>query len=91
MSKDAVFKMMLAPQLRAELMAEAEAAHQPTSQVVHEPVRELVRHQRSAMAYDGSVRADMVAGRVAMRAAVVRSNDKVDAGAAPRRFGAART
>lgn len=80
MSKDAVLKMLLAPLLRADLMAEAEAAHQPASHVVNEPVRELVQRQRNARACDGSLHAD-----------VCRSNDKVDAGAVPRRSGEART
>ena len=33
MSKQAVFTMKLEPELRAEFMAEAEAAHRPASQV----------------------------------------------------------
>jgi predicted transcriptional regulator len=41
MSKEAVFTMKLEPELRAEFMAEAEAAHRPASQVLRELMREF--------------------------------------------------
>lgn len=46
MSKEAVFTMKLEPELRAEFMAEAEAAHRPASQVLRELMREFVQRQR---------------------------------------------
>jgi hypothetical protein len=48
MAKEAVFTMKLEPELRAEFMAEAEAAHRPASQVLRELMREFVHHQREA-------------------------------------------
>ena len=41
MSKQAVFTMKLEPELRAEFMAEAEAAHRPASQILRELMREF--------------------------------------------------
>lgn len=38
MSKQAVFTMKLEPELRAEFMAEAEAAHRPASQVLRDQI-----------------------------------------------------
>ena len=52
MSKEAVFTMKLEPELRAEFMAEAEAAHRPASQVLRELMREFVQRQREAREYD---------------------------------------
>ena len=48
MSKQAVFTMKLEPELRAEFMAEAEAAHRPASQVLRELMREFVQRQRES-------------------------------------------
>ena len=46
MSKQAVFTMKLEPELRAEFMAAAAAAHRPASQVLRELMREFVQRQR---------------------------------------------
>ncbi len=48
MPKEAVFTMKLEPKLRAEFMAEAEAAHRPASQIVRELMREFIQRQREA-------------------------------------------
>ena len=56
MSKDAVFTMKLEPELRADFMAETEAAHRPASQVLRELMREFVVRQREARAYDDFLR-----------------------------------
>lgn len=52
MSKEAVFTMKLEPELRAEFMAEANAAHRSASQVLRELMREFVQRQREAREYD---------------------------------------
>jgi hypothetical protein len=46
--KEAVFTMKLEPELRAEFMAEAEAAHRPASQVLRELMRDFVAPARGA-------------------------------------------
>ena len=78
MSKEAVFTMKLEPELRAEFMAEAEAAHRPASQVLRELMREFVRRQREARDYDEFLRHKVEAGRASMRAGEGRSNDEVE-------------
>ena len=85
MSKDAVFTMKLEPELRAEFMAEAEAAHRPASQVLRELMREFIQRQREAREYDEFLRRKVDAGRAAMRAGKYRSNDEVEAEFAARR------
>ena len=79
MSKKAVFTMKLEPELRAEFMAEADAAHRPASQVLRELMREFVQRQREARDYDEFLRRKVDAGRTSMRAGVGRSNDEVEA------------
>ena len=56
MPKEAVFTMKLEPGLRAEFMAEAEAAHRPASQVLRELMREFVQRQREAREHDEFLR-----------------------------------
>ena len=56
MSKQAVFTMKLDPELRAEFMAEAEAAHRPASQVLRELMREFIQSQRKSREYDEFLR-----------------------------------
>ncbi len=79
MSKEAVFTMKLEPKLRAEFMAEADAAHRPASQVLRELMREFVQRQREARDYDEFLRRKVEAGRASMRAGVGRSNNEVEA------------
>ena len=85
MSKEAVFTMKLEPELRAEFMAEAEAAHRPASQVLRELMREFVQRQREAREYDDFLSRKVDAGRASMRAGVGHANDKVEATFAARR------
>ncbi len=85
MSKEAVFTMKLEPELRAEFMAEAEAAHRPASQILRELMREFVQRQREAREYDDFLRNKVEVGRASMRAGRGRSNDEVDTAFATRR------
>jgi predicted transcriptional regulator len=85
MSKEAVFTMKLEPELRAEFMAEAEAAHRPASQVLRELMRNFVQHQREAREYESFLRGKVEAGRASMRAGDGRSNEDVEAEFAARR------
>ena len=90
MSKEAVFTMKLEPELRAEFMAEAKAAHRPASQVLRELMREFVEHQRQARDYDTFLGRKVEAGRASMRAGLGRSNEELEAAFAARRAGAAK-
>ena len=78
MSKEAVFTMKLEAELRAEFMAEAEAAHRPASQVLRELMREFVQRQREAREYDEFLLSKVEAGRVSMQAGRGRSNDEIE-------------
>jgi predicted transcriptional regulator len=89
MPKEAVFTMKLEPELRAEFMAEAEAAHRPASQVLRDLMREFVQRQREARAYDKFLQRKVKAARFSMRAGRGRSNDDVEAAFAARRTRAA--
>lgn len=89
MSKEAVFTMKLEPELRAEFMAEAEAAHRPASQVLRELMRDFIQQQRQAREYDEFLRSKVEAGRTSMRAGRGRSNKEVEAAFAARRAQAA--
>ncbi len=85
MSKEAVFTMKLEPELRAEFMAEAEAAHRPASQVLRELMREFVQRQRETRKYDEFLRSKVEAGRASMRGGRGRSNDELEAEFAAKR------
>lgn len=85
MSKEAVFTMKLEPELRADFMAEAEAAHRPASQILRELMREFVQRQRDIREYDEFLGRKVDAGRASMRAGVGHSNDEVEAAFAARR------
>ena len=89
MSKEAVFTMKLEPELRAEFMAEAAAAHRPASQVLRELMREFVRRQRETREYDEFLSRKVDAGRASMRAGRGLSNEEVEAEFAARRAGVA--
>jgi predicted transcriptional regulator len=90
MSKEAVFTMKLEPELRAEFMAEANAAHRPASQVLRELMREFVQRQRLARNYDEFLQSKVAASRVSMRAGLGRSNEEVEAEFSARRAAIAR-
>ena len=85
MPKEAVFTMKLEPDLRAEFMSAAEAAHRPASQVLRELMREFVQRQREAREYDEFLRRKIEAGRASMQVGRGRSNDDVEAEFAARR------
>ena len=85
MSKEAVFTMKLEPELRAEFIAEADAAHRPASQVLRELMREFVRRQREQREYDAFLTRKVEAGRASMRAGQGRSNQEVESEFAARR------
>jgi predicted transcriptional regulator len=85
MSKEAVFTMKLEPELRADFMAEAQAAHRPASQVLRELMREFVQRQRETREYDEFLGRKVEAGRASMRAGVGHSNDEVETTFAARR------
>lgn len=67
-SEEAVFTMKLEPELRAEFMAAAEAAHRPVSQILRELMREFVQRQREAREYDEFLRRKVEAGRRSRKA-----------------------
>lgn len=85
MTKEAVFTMKLEPELRADFMAEAEAARRPASQILRELMREFVQRQREAREYGAFLQRRVDAARVSMRAGVGHSNDEVEAVFAARR------
>lgn len=85
MSKEAVFTIKLEPELRAEFMAEAKAAHRPASQVLRELMRDYVQRQQEAREYEVYLGRKIEAGRASMRAGVGRSNDEIEAEFALRR------
>ena len=85
MSKEAVFTMKLEPELRADFMAEAEAAHRPASQILRELMREFVQRQRETREYEEFLGRKVDAGRASMRAGVGHSIDEVEATFAARR------
>ena len=87
MPKKAVFTMKLEPELRAQFMAEAQAADRPASQVLRELMREFVQRQRKARDYETFVRHKVEVGRAAMRAGQGLSNEDVEAAFAARRAG----
>lgn len=76
MAKEAVFTMKLEPELRDEFMAEAEAADRPASQIVRELMREFVRRQKEARAYEHFVRRKVKIARRS-KADGGRSNEEV--------------
>ncbi len=86
MPKAAVFtmKLKLESKLRAEFMAEAEAAHRPASQVL----REFFRRQRESREYEEFLGRKVDAGRTSMRAGVGHTNDEVESTFAARRTAA---
>ena len=85
MSKQAVFTMKLEPELRAEFMAEAEAAHRPASQVLRELMREFVQRQREARDYEDFVRRRVETARSERQTGLSFSNEEVEAEFSARR------
>ncbi|SAK53163.1 hypothetical protein AWB79_01988 [Caballeronia hypogeia] len=85
MPKEAVFTMKLEPELRAEFMAAADAAHRPASQVLRELMREFIQRQRDAREYDAYLREKVEVARQSMQAGRGETNDEVEARFAARR------
>lgn len=85
MAKEAVFTMKLEPELRADFIAETEAAHRPASQVMRELMREFVQRQRQAREYDDFLRSKVDLARTSMQAGVGQANDEVESVFAARR------
>ncbi len=84
MTKEVVFTIKLDPTLRADFMAEAEAAHRPASQVM----REFVQGQREAREYDEFLGRKVEAARASVREGMAHTNDEVEAQFAARRASA---
>ncbi len=90
MSKEAVFTMKLEPELRAQFMAESEAAHRPASQILRDFMREFISRQREAREreYDEFLNRKVTAARRSIRAGLGRSNTEVEVEFARRRASA---
>ena len=85
MLKEAVFTMKLEPELRADFIAEAQAADRPASQIMRELMRDYVRQQREARQYDEFLRKKVEAARASVEAGAGRSNEEVESEFAERR------
>ena len=85
MVKEAVFTMMLEPELRADFLAEAEVAHRPASQILRDLMREFVQRQRQAREYEEFLR-----GKVANAREQIRVGDYTGAEEVEVRFAARR-
>jgi predicted transcriptional regulator len=85
MLKEAVFTMKLEPELRAEFIAEAEAADRPASQIMRELMRDYVRRQRESRQYDEFLRKKVDIARASVQAGNGRSNEEVESEFAARR------
>jgi len=59
MAKEAVFTVKLESELRDAFAAEAEALHQPASQLVREFMREFVRSRQEEREHDAWFRAEV--------------------------------
>lgn len=87
MPKDAVFTMKLEPELRAEFMSAAEAAHQPASQVLRQLMRDFIRQQQEVRDYEAFLRGKVEAARQSVAAGQGQANEAVEALFAARRAG----
>ena len=85
MSKEAVFTLKLEPDLRAEFMAAADAAHRPASQVVREMMRDFVQRQRDERAYDAFLQGKVDTARRSMRIGRGLPDEEVEAEFSTRR------
>ena len=77
--------MKLEPELRADFIAEAQAADRPASQIMRELMRDYVRQQREARQYDEFLRKKVEAARASVEAGAGRSNEEVESEFAERR------
>ena len=90
MLKEAVFTMKLEPELRADFIAEAQAADRPASQIMRELMRDYIRRQREARQYDEFLLRKVEAARASMQIGAGRSNEEVESEFAARRAHAAK-
>jgi len=81
-AKEAVFTVKLEAELRDAFMAEAAAKHVPASQLVREFMRDFVKRQQKARAYDEFYRRKVEAGLAQAEAGIGYSNEEVQARAA---------
>ncbi len=85
MTKAAVFTMKLEPELRADFMAAAEAAHRPASQVMRELMRDFVARQQAEVDHHAFVARKVALALASAHAGEGRSNEMVATDFAERR------
>ena len=85
MAKEAVFSMKLEPDLRAEFVAAAEAAHRPASQILRELMREFSKRQKDERDYESFLQRKVDVARASMMAGRGRNHEDVEADFTARR------
>ena len=88
MSKEAVFTMKLEAELRADFIAEAQAADRPASQILRELMRDFVKQQRQARDYDTFLEKKVEIARTSVLGGKGLNNEEVEAIFAARRAAA---
>ena len=88
MSKEAVFTMKLEAELRADFIAEAQAADRPASQILRQLMRDFVKQQRQARDYDAFLEKKVEIARTSVLEAKGLGNEEVEAIFAARRAAA---
>ena len=88
MSKEAVFTMKLEAELRADFIAEAQAADRPASQILRELMRDFVKQQRQARDYDTFLEKKVEIARTSVLGGKGLGNEEVEAIFAARRAAA---
>jgi hypothetical protein len=88
MSKEAVFTMKLEAELRADFIAEAQAADRPASQILRELMRDFVKQQRQARDYDAFLEKKVEVARTSVLEGKGLGNEEVEAIFAARRAAA---
>ena len=85
MSKEAVFTMKLEAELRADFIAEAQAADRPASQILRELMRDFVQRQKQARDYDAFLNSKVAQARAQIDAGNYASAEEVELRFAARR------
>ncbi len=88
MSKEAVFTMKLEAELRADFIAEAQAADRPASQILRELMRDFIKQQRQARDYDTFLEKKVEIARTSVLGGKGLGNEEVEAIFAARRAAA---
>ena len=88
MSKEAVFTMKLEAELRADFIAEAQAADRPASQILRQLMRDFVKQQRQARDYDAFLEKKVEIARTSELEGKGLGNEEVEAIFAARRAAA---